>query len=55
MTIPPKHIDFTKDNLVRIVAVENNVEDGYEVEKMMDNDIDVDQYQSYLKCIFVFS
>ena len=30
MTIPQKHIDFAKDNLTRIAAAENDVENGYE-------------------------
>ena len=32
MTIPQKHIDFAKDNLARIVAAENEAENGYEAE-----------------------
>ena len=32
MTIPQKHIDFAKDNLARIVAAENDVENGNEAE-----------------------
>ena len=32
MTIPKKHIDFAKDNLARIAAVENNVDNGNEAE-----------------------
>ena len=32
MTIPQKHIDFAEDNLAHVVAVENDVENGYEAE-----------------------
>ena len=32
MTIPKKHIDFAKDNLARITAVENGAENGNEAE-----------------------
>ena len=32
MTIPQKHIDFAKDNLTRIAAMENDAENGYEAE-----------------------
>ena len=32
MTISQKHIDFAKENLARIAAVENDGENGYEVE-----------------------
>ena len=32
MTIPQKHIDFAKDNLARIAAVENNVDNENESE-----------------------
>jgi hypothetical protein len=32
MTIPQKHIDFIKDNLARIDAAKNNVENGNEDE-----------------------
>jgi hypothetical protein len=32
MTIPQKHIDFAKDNLACIVAAENDIENGNEVE-----------------------
>ena len=32
MTILQKHIDFAKDNLARIAATENDVENGYEAE-----------------------
>ena len=31
ITIPQKHIDFAKNNVVRIVDVENDVKNGYEV------------------------
>ena len=31
MTIPPKHIDFAKDNLARIATAENDADNGYEV------------------------
>ena len=30
MTIPKKHIEFTKNNLARIVATENDVKNGNE-------------------------
>ena len=30
MTIPPKHMDFAKDNFARIAAAENDAENGYE-------------------------
>ena len=32
MTIPYKHIDFAKNNLVRIAALENDAENVYEAE-----------------------
>ena len=32
MTIPPKYIEFAKDNLARIATMENDVENGYEAE-----------------------
>ena len=32
MTIPQKHVDFAKNNLVHIVGVENDVVNGYEAE-----------------------
>jgi hypothetical protein len=32
MTIPQKHIEFAKDNLARIAAAENNVQNGNEAE-----------------------
>ena len=32
MTIPQKHIDFTKNNLARIATTENDAENGYEAE-----------------------
>ena len=32
MTIPPKYIDFAKNNLARITAAENDTENGYEAE-----------------------
>ena len=31
MTISHKHIDFAKDNLARIEAVEKDIENGYEM------------------------
>jgi hypothetical protein len=31
-TIPQKHIDFANDNLARIAAAENDVDNGYEAE-----------------------
>ena len=32
MTTPQNHIDFTKDNLIRIATAESDAENGYETE-----------------------